>query len=94
MCLAIPGRITAIRGADAADRRAEVDFEGSVKSASLLYVPEAHPGDYVIVQAGFAVRIIPEADALAALEMARQPLLPRTASTRRASSPLLSGAGP
>jgi len=72
MCLAIPGRIVRIAGSDAADRSAEIDYGIAVKTASLVYTPEARVGDYVIVHAGFATRVVPESEAKESLEYARQ----------------------
>lgn len=59
MCLAIPGRITAIEGV-----KARIDFGGAERSASLALVPKAVVGDYVLVHAGFAMQIMTEKDAL------------------------------
>lgn len=72
MCLAIPGRIVAIEGSGPEGRVARVDYGIAVKSAQLLFLPEAKVGDYVIVQAGFASTLLSEAEALEALECARQ----------------------
>lgn len=72
MCLAIPGRIVAIEESEADGRVARVDYGIAVKSAKLLFLPEARVGDYVIVQAGFASTLLEEAEALEALEYARQ----------------------
>jgi hydrogenase expression/formation protein HypC len=72
MCLAIPGRILRIVGVDASDRSAEIDYGIALRTASLVYTPEARVGDFVIVHAGFATRIVPEAEAREALEYARQ----------------------
>jgi hydrogenase expression/formation protein HypC len=55
MCLAVPGRITAICGQDPLMRMGKIDFGGILKEASLAYVPEARIGDYVIVHVGFAI---------------------------------------
>jgi hydrogenase expression/formation protein HypC len=54
MCLAIPGRIldTAQRGPS---RIARVQFGGITREAYLDFVPEAKPGDYVMVHVGFAI---------------------------------------
>lgn len=71
MCLAIPGRIVTVASDDAGLPVATVDFEGRLKPASLLYVPEAKAGDYVIVQSGFAIRRVEESEALEALALAR-----------------------
>jgi hydrogenase expression/formation protein HypC len=51
MCLAIPARIIALRD----DGLADVELEGVVKEVSLALVPDARPGDYVIVHVGFAL---------------------------------------
>lgn len=58
MCLGIPGRVLSIR--DDAVRTARVDFGGVVRDASLLCVPEAQVGDYVLVHVGFAISRIDE----------------------------------
>jgi hydrogenase expression/formation protein HypC len=54
MCLAIPGKIldTAERNGS---RVARVQFGGITREAYLDFVPEAHPGDYVLVHVGFAI---------------------------------------
>ncbi len=62
MCLAVPGRIESITGADF-ERMARVNFSGVVKEISLAYVPEAGLGDYVLVHVGFAISKIDEAEA-------------------------------
>ena len=70
MCLAVPGRITEIAGSDEL-RAARIDFGGVVREASLVFVPEAAVGDYVLVHVGFAISVIDEdvaRDTLAALE--------------------------
>ncbi len=63
MCLAIPGRI--VRIAEDADghRVAEVDYPGQLRTASLLYLPEAQVGDHILVQAGFGIRLLTEEQA-------------------------------
>lgn len=67
MCLAVPGKILSIAGEDFA-RTASVSFGGIVKQASLAYVPEAAPGDYVIVHVGFAISVVNEEEALQTFE--------------------------
>jgi len=62
MCLAVPGRIIEIAGADI-ERTAKVEFGGVVKQISLAVLPEACPGDYVIVHAGVAISRINEDEA-------------------------------
>ena len=54
MCLAIPGRIIAVEDHDGA-RMGHVQFGGIVKQVCLDLVPQAGPGDYVLVHVGFAI---------------------------------------
>ena len=68
MCLAIPGRILEVTGADTLTRMGRVDFSGVVKEVCLAYVPEADVGDYVIVHAGFALNAVDEEEARKTLE--------------------------
>ena len=81
MCLAIPGRIVAIE-ADPSSPVAEVDYDGIRRRAQLLYLPEARVGDYILVQAGFAVRRLGEAEAREALEMSRGAIAAADAEAR------------
>ena len=71
MCLAVPGKILTIQGADI-ERLARVSFGGIVKEVSLVYVPEANVGDYVIVHVGFALSVVDEAEALQTFEYLKQ----------------------
>lgn len=71
MCLAVPGKILSIQGADI-ERLARVSFGGIVKQVSLVYVPEATIGDYVIVHVGFALSVVDEAEALRTFEYLKQ----------------------
>ncbi|AOI95243.1 HypC/HybG/HupF family hydrogenase formation chaperone [Burkholderia sp. LA-2-3-30-S1-D2] len=63
MCLAVPGQVLSIEGDDPLLRQGRVAFAGIVKAACLAYVPEAKPGDYVLVHAGFAIAVIDEVQA-------------------------------
>jgi len=40
-----------------------VSFGGIIKQVSLAYVPDARPGDYVIVHVGFALSTLDESEA-------------------------------
>ena len=81
MCLAIPGRVTRILEEHGEDRIAEIDYDGTFRTAHLLYPPEAGVGDYVLVHAGFATSLVPEEDALEAQRLAREiPPLPPASS--------------
>ena len=70
MCLGVPGRITAI--ADGFIRMGTVDFDGSSLEVCLAYVPDAGPGDYVLVHAGFALAQLDEDQAAKTLEALRE----------------------
>jgi len=72
MCLAVPGRIISIDGADPLLRSGRVDFAGVVKQVNLAYVPEVHVGDYVLVHVGFAINTIDEHEALQVFEYLRE----------------------
>jgi len=71
MCLAIPGRITEIVETNGL-RMGLIDFSGMVKEICLEYVPEAEPGDYVLVHAGFALSLLDEAEANQSLALWRE----------------------
>lgn len=72
MCLAIPGRIVSLL-AEPTSPVAEVDYDGERRRAQLLYLPEARVGDWVLVQAGFAIRRLSAAEAREALELTGRP---------------------
>jgi hydrogenase expression/formation protein HypC len=62
MCLGIPGKvIETYRENDVL--MARVDFSGICKRVCLEHVPEAGPGDYVLVHVGFALSRLDEAEA-------------------------------
>ena len=63
MCLAIPGRVIEITGADSYFRTARVSFGGIIKQVSLACVPEARVDDYVLVHVGMALSVIDEKEA-------------------------------
>ncbi len=69
MCLAIPGQIVDIDGSNSLTRMARVSFAGIIKEVSLAYTPEAGPGDYVVVHAGFALNTVDEEEARRTIEL-------------------------
>ena len=71
MCLAVPGRIVDTREVGGM-RMGRVDFGGVAREAFLDYVPEAVPGDYVLVHAGFAIGRLDEAEARRTFELLEQ----------------------
>ena len=70
MCLAIPGKLLDVtEGETPLFRSGRVSFEGIVKTIQLAYVPDATPGDYVLVHVGFAISVVDEAEARRTLAM-------------------------
>ncbi|MBU6400334.1 MAG: HypC/HybG/HupF family hydrogenase formation chaperone [Verrucomicrobia bacterium] len=63
MCLAVPGKILRVIGDDPLSRAAQVSFGGLLKVVNLACVPEARPGDYVIVHVGVAISTLDENEA-------------------------------
>ncbi|MBN1212889.1 MAG: HypC/HybG/HupF family hydrogenase formation chaperone [candidate division Zixibacteria bacterium] len=63
MCLAVPGKILSIAGADELTCTGRVSFGGIVKEISLALVPEAKVGEFVLVHAGFAINTLDENEA-------------------------------
>jgi len=62
VCLAIPGKILDIQQQSGL-RAARVQFGGIVRQVCLDFVPEAEPGDYVMVHVGFAISRVDRAEA-------------------------------
>ncbi len=67
MCLALPMRITAVDGT-----LATIATAGLEQRTSLMLLPEAKVGDYVLVHAGFAISVLDEAEANETLELLRE----------------------
>jgi len=59
MCLALPARLVERRSAD----EAVVELGGVRKTVSVALVPDARPGDYVIVHVGHAIGCIDPVEA-------------------------------
>ena len=71
MCLSIPAKIIDIK-TESSPLMGQVDFGGVSREVCLDYVPEAQPGQYVLVHVGFAISLLDEEEALARLEMFRE----------------------
>jgi hydrogenase expression/formation protein HypC len=71
MCLAIPGKVTAIADENGL-RMGRVDFGGVIKRVCLDYVPDIAVGEYTIVHVGFALSKIDEEEALRTLALFEQ----------------------
>lgn len=68
MCLAIPARIVALDENNMAD----VDILGVARSISIDLTPQAKPGDYVLVHAGFSIEVVDERSAQETLDLIRE----------------------
>ena len=55
MCLAFPAKIISIK-----DSLATVERAGVKRDASLMLLPNAKIGDYVLIHAGFAIQVVDE----------------------------------
>jgi hydrogenase expression/formation protein HypC len=71
MCLAIPGRLIE-RTQENGLSMGKVDFGGTRKNVCLEHVPDAQPGDYVLVHVGFALARIDESEAQRVFETLRE----------------------
>ncbi len=67
MCLAVPGRIRDVKPVQEWMYSGTVDFGGVLREVNLSCVPEAVPGDYVLVHVGVAISILPEEEAIQCL---------------------------
>lgn len=71
MCLGVPGRIVeTYREHDLL--MAKVDFNGVCRRVCLEHVPEAMPGDYVLVHVGFALSRLDENEAQHVFDFLKQ----------------------
>ncbi|MEK6643116.1 MAG: HypC/HybG/HupF family hydrogenase formation chaperone [Planctomycetota bacterium] len=59
MCLAVPAQVI-----ECEEEQALVDLQGNRLRISRVLTPEAAPGDWVLVHAGFSISTIREPDAL------------------------------
>ena len=59
MCLAVPGRVEAIRD-EAGVRMGRIDFGGVVRDVCLACVPDIAVGEWALVHVGFALGRIDE----------------------------------
>lgn len=67
VCLAVPGQVLDVALEDGL-RTARVEFGGVRKRVCLEILPEARPGDWILVHAGFALQVL---DPTAAQEVLR-----------------------
>ncbi len=68
MCLAIPGKLIELTTENGL-KMGIIDVNGSQTRACLEYVPDIKVGQYTIVHAGFALKIIDEEEAAESLKL-------------------------
>ena len=71
MCLGIPGKIESVYE-DHGTKMAIIDFGGVQREACIEVIPEAKPGDWTIVHAGFALNLLSEEEARETLDILEQ----------------------
>jgi len=67
MCLAVPGKIIEVQ-----DMLATVDISGVTRKISLMLLPEAKVGEFVLIHAGFAIQTIDEEEVRKTLELFKE----------------------
>lgn len=67
MCLGLPGKIMKIDG-----NKGTIETLGALRDVSLDFVPDAKPGDYVLVHAGFAIEKIDEDEAVKTIDLFKE----------------------
>lgn len=69
MCLAVPAKVI-----EKKDMVATVEVEGIRRDISLMLLPEANEGDYILMHAGFAIQVIDEEEAKITIELLKEVL--------------------
>ncbi|MEF3280872.1 MAG: HypC/HybG/HupF family hydrogenase formation chaperone [Elusimicrobiota bacterium] len=67
MCLSVPAKIIKVNG-----KTAVVDFNNTTRDISIMLVPEAKEGDYVLVHAGFAIQLLSKEEAKKTIEIFKE----------------------
>ena len=64
MCLAVPAKIIELD-----NHMAKVEVGGLSRDASMMLLPDAVIGDYVLIHAGFAISLVDEDEALETIRL-------------------------
>jgi len=67
MCLAVPAKVVSIN-----NTLAEVDVDGVSRRISVSLTPEVSVGDYVLLHAGYSIKVIDQAEAEESLSLLKQ----------------------
>ncbi len=68
MCLGVPGKVLKVDDNPLGLKMGVVEFGGVAREVCLAYTPEAQPGDWVIVHAGFEISLLDEEEAQQTLQ--------------------------
>ncbi len=68
MCLAVPAKIVSLE----ATGQGTVSYMGSEVRANFTLVPQARPGDWVIIHAGFAISVVDDEEARETLRLFKE----------------------
>ncbi len=68
MCLAVPMKLVELTG----EGTGRVDAGGVRTDVSLMMIPDARLGDYVIIHAGFGIEVLDEQEAQIRLDLFRE----------------------
>ena len=68
MCLAVPAKITRLDDAG----QGTASYMGSEVRANFSLVPQARPGDWVIIHAGFAISVMDKKEARETLRLFKE----------------------
>lgn len=71
MCLGVPGKVIRVEENPLGMTMGKVSFGGITKDVCLAYVPDAQPGEYVLVHVGFAISRIDAEEAERTLALLR-----------------------
>ncbi len=71
MCLGIPGKIIEVYDQNGL-KMAKVDFGEVTQVVCIETLPEAQPGDYTIIHAGFALNLLSPEEAMDTLNLLRE----------------------
>lgn len=69
MCLAVPAKIIHKQ-----DMVATVEVDGIRRNISMMLLPEAKEGDFILMHAGFAIQVIDEEEARTTAELMKEVL--------------------
>jgi hydrogenase expression/formation protein HypC len=66
--MAVPGKVVEISG-EGMERFATVEVGSQVRLVSLIMLPEAELGEWILFHTGYALQVLPEDEAMRVLEL-------------------------